>query len=134
MFASKSKSSFEETAPAATSIIGAGTVITGDIQSNGDIRIDGLLIGNLSAAAKILIGNAGEVRGNVTGKYADIQGKVVGDIKVADLLLLRDKANVEGDVFAGKLQVEPSVTFNGHCHMGANIVELNKELPNAVNQ
>ena len=52
MFKSKSKSSFNETVATDTTIIGAGTTIVGNIQSNGDIRIDGVLKGNLSAKAK----------------------------------------------------------------------------------
>jgi len=53
------------------------------------------------------------------------------DIK--EVLQLRGKCNVDGDIFAGKLEVEPSATFNGRCHMGANVVELNIELATAVN-
>ena len=134
MFTSKSKNSFDESNINANTIIGAGTSITGDIESNGDIRIDGKLKGNLKAKAKILIGPDGFVEGNVTGQQADILGKIVGNIQVKDLLHLRGKATLEGDIYAGKLQIEPSVTFNGQCHMGANIVELNSERSNAVNQ
>lgn len=124
----------EENTSVATTIIGAGTTIVGDIESNGDIRIDGTLKGNLNGKAKILIGTEGVVEGNMNANYADIQGKITGNIKVNDLLLLRGRAKIDGDIYAGKLQVEPTVSFNGKCHMGANIVELNAELPNAVNQ
>ena len=134
MFNSRAKSSFDESSVNANTIIGAGTSITGDIKSSGDIRIDGILRGNLSARARILIGPEGSVEGDITGQFADILGKVTGTIKVKDLLQLRGNSTVDGDIFAGKLQVEPSVTFNGHCHMGANIVELNSERTNAVNQ
>lgn len=134
MFNSRSRSGMEENATGATTIIGAGTTIIGDMESKGDIRIDGTLKGNLMAKAKILVGTDGVVEGNMNGNYADIQGRVTGNIRTTDLLLLRGSAHIEGDIYAGKLQVEPTVSFNGKCHMGANIVELNAELPNAVNQ
>ena len=124
MFNSKSKSSFDETPASATSIIGAGTTITGNVQSNGDIRIDGIIKGNLFAKAKILIGAEGAIEGNIDGKQADILGKVTGTIKVADLLYLHGQAVVDGDIYAGKLQIEPTASFNGKCHMGANVVDL----------
>src|SRR6478672_9466173 len=126
MFNSKSKSpsSFDDTSASATSIIGAGTTITGNIQSNGDIRIDGIIKGNLVAKAKILIGAEGVVEGDIDGKQADVLGKVTGKIKVADLLYLHGQAVVDGDIYAGKLQIEPTASFNGQCHMGANVVEL----------
>lgn len=134
MFNSKSKSSFDETTAGSTTIIGAGTTITGNIQSNADIRIDGTLKGNLIGKSKILIGAEGIIEGDVDGKQADVLGKVTGKIKVADLLYLHGKAVVDGDIYAGKLQIEPTAAFNGQCHMGANVVELVTERANAVNE
>jgi cytoskeletal protein CcmA (bactofilin family) len=136
MFNSKSKSSFDETTASSTSIIGAGTTITGNVQSNGDIRIDGVIKGNLVAKAKILIGAEGVIEGDIDGKQADILGKVTGKIKVADLLYLHGKAVVDGDIYAGKLQIEPTASFNGQCHMGANVVDLItiSERSSAVNE
>jgi len=136
MFNLKSKGSFDESSISANTIIGAGTTITGDLASNGDIRIDGTLKGNLSGKAKVLIGPDGIVEGDIEGVTADVLGKVTGMIKVKELLHLRGKAALNGDIYAGKLQVEPTVTFNGQCHMGANVVELNTEraTASAVNQ
>ncbi len=134
MFNAKTKAGFAEITTDNTTIIGAGTTIKGDIESNGDIRVDGKLIGNLHSGAKILIGPGGNIEGNLHGKDADILGKITGKIKVEDLLQLRESANVKGDIYAGKLQIEPTVTFNGQCYMGANIVDLNSEITNAVNQ
>src|SRR4051812_295314 len=113
MFNLKSKGSFDESSISANTIIGAGTTITGDMTSNGDIRIDGVLKGNLQAKAKILIGPDGTVEGDVEGLQADVLGKVVGKIRVKELLHLRGKATLHGDIYAGKLQIEPTVTFNG---------------------
>ena len=133
MFNSKSRAS-NETPAGSNSIIGAGAVITGNIESIGDIRIDGTLKGNLTCKAKILIGADGIIEGDVTGHQADILGTIYGKIKMNDLLYLHGKANVEGDIHAAKLQIETTVSFNGQCHMGANIVELNPELATAVNE
>jgi cytoskeletal protein CcmA (bactofilin family) len=132
MFNSKSKS-FEESSASGNSLIGGGTTIQGNIDSNGDIRIDGVLKGNLSGKGKILIGPEGAVEGDIEGEQADVLGKITGKIKVAGLLNLRGKAFVQGDIYAGKLQVEPTVTFNGQCHMGANVVDIKNELSAAVN-
>lgn len=133
MFKSKSKFSPGESS-GNTTIIGAGTVINGDIESDGDIRIDGLLNGCLFAKSKIFIGPEGTVEGNINGQQADVLGKVTGEIKIKELLQLLGKCDVQGDIFAGKLQVEPTATFNGCCHTGGNVVELKKELGIVVNQ
>lgn len=134
MFNAKAKKNFDEISTGANTIIGAGTVITGNIASKGDIRIDGTLVGNLTAKARILIGPEGSVDGDIEGMQADILGKVIGDVRVKDLLNLRGKALLEGNIYTGKLQIEPTATFNGQCHMGANIVELNAEKASVVNQ
>jgi cytoskeletal protein CcmA (bactofilin family) len=134
MFNSKSKSSSDAAAGNASTMIGAGTTITGDMESNGDIRVDGILKGNLKGKAKIIIGAGGVVEGNIEGLQADIMGRVDGTIKVQELLFLHGKTQVNGDIYAGKLQVEPTAVFNGNCHMGANVVELKKEVATVINQ
>ncbi len=131
MFNAKTKTT--ETPVGSTTIIGAGTIITGDIESSGDIRIDGKLIGNLTSKAKVLIGQEGIVEGDIIGQHADIMGKVTGHIKIDELLQLRGKSNVSGEIITGKLEVEPTASFNGSCHMGANVVGLNAGLGNVVN-
>lgn len=99
-------------------LISAGTVLKGDITSGNDLRIDGTVIGNVKSSAKIIVGTGGLVEGNISGNQADITGKVTGDITAKELLQLRGECLVTGNLYAGKLQVEPSATFNGQCHMG----------------
>src|SRR5215213_3750664 len=127
MFNSKSKSeSHEENVTASASMIGAGTTLKGDITSNGDLRIDGTLRGNIVGSARVIIGANGVVEGDISGQQADIMGKVSGSIKVKDLLQLKNGSVVDGNISAAKLQVEPAATFNGQCHMtGASSEKTN---------
>lgn len=108
-----------------TTLIGTGTTLKGDISSNSDLRIDGTVIGNIHSSAKIVIGANGVVEGDISGAQADIVGKVSGNIRAKELLQLRGECEVTGNLYAGKLQVEPTATFNGQCHMGSNVVEMN---------
>ncbi|OQP52075.1 cell shape determination protein CcmA [Niastella yeongjuensis] len=116
---SKSETSSEVSAPGtgAATLIAAGTTLKGDISSNGDIRIDGTLQGNIQCQAKVIIGSNGSVEGDISGQQADIMGKVAGTIKVKELLQLKGGSYVNGNLYAGKLQIEPSANFNGQCHM-----------------
>ncbi|HUM98105.1 MAG TPA: polymer-forming cytoskeletal protein [Chitinophagaceae bacterium] len=107
-----------------TTIISTGTTLKGDISSKNDLRIDGTIIGNISSSAKIVIGSSGVVEGDLNGNQADVVGKVSGNIRAKELLQLRGDAVVNGNLYAGKLQIEPTATFNGQCHMGANIVDM----------
>lgn len=135
MFTSKSKASQEESASATSnSIIGAGTTITGDIDTTGDLRIDGTLKGNIKSKAKLLVGPSGFIEGNVFCRQADIMGQVTGNLTTTDLLQLKGKAAVAGDIQAAKLLIESTVNYNGQCQMGANIVELKHEVGLVVNE
>lgn len=110
-------------------LIGSGTSIKGDVFITGDLRIDGSLIGSIKGNAKVVIGSTGVVTGDIDCTNADIQGKVQGTLRISELLNLRGEAIIDGDMYTGKLQIEPRVTFNGHCHMGKdqNVVEMNTD-------
>jgi cytoskeletal protein CcmA (bactofilin family) len=126
MFNTKNKNDMQQEKPNGngTTLIGTGTTLKGDISSNSDLRIDGTVIGNVQSTAKIVIGVNGLVEGDISGNQADIVGKVSGNIRTKELLQLRGESVVTGNLYAGKLQVEPTATFNGQCHMGANVVEM----------
>ena len=124
MFNSKNKTDMQQeksNGANGTTLIGAGTTLKGDISSSSDLRIDGTIIGNINSSAKVVIGANGVVEGDISGNQADIIGKVTGNIKSKDLLQLRGDCTVTGNLYAGKLQIEPSATFNGQCHMGGNV-------------
>jgi cytoskeletal protein CcmA (bactofilin family) len=126
-----------ETSASMATILAAGTEIKGKIQSNGDIRIDGLLIGDIQTNARVLVGSSGEVQGDIQAQYADILGKVNGNLKIADLLCLKGNCTVNGNIHTGQLQVDPSAFFNGECHMGkaepmAQVVAIQQDAQHAT--
>ncbi len=110
----------------ATSInlIGNGTTITGDIKSNGDLRIDGTLKGNLSISGKLVVGPSGNIEGNVVCQNADVSGEIHGKVSVTELLSLKASAKLLGDIVTGKISIEPNATFTGTCNMGAVVKNI----------
>ncbi len=98
-------------------IIGAGTNIKGDIDCNGDMRIDGQVVGNIQITGKIVIGKTGNINGQITCKNSEIEGKVDGKIFVSELLVLKSTAAILGDITTTKLAIEPGATFTGNCKM-----------------
>lgn len=104
-----------------TNRIVEGTTIKGDIISQADFRMDGNLIGNFQSGGKIVIGPAGSVTGDIVCKNADIEGKFDGKIQVTEVMNVKSKASIHGEVTVGKLSVEPGADFSASCDMKPNI-------------
>lgn len=103
--------------PQSANLIQAGTSITGDIESNGNIRIDGNLKGTIHTNGKVILGSTGSVEGDIICINADIEGRANGTIKVKELLSFKASAIVSGEIFTDKLSIEPGAKFTGTCHM-----------------
>jgi cytoskeletal protein CcmA (bactofilin family) len=103
-----------------TNRIVEGTTIKGDIISQADFRLDGELIGNFQSKGKIVIGPAGSVTGDIVCKNADIEGKFKGKIQVLEILNVKHKSSIHGEVICGKLSVEPGADFSASCIMKTN--------------
>jgi len=115
-------------------IIGKGTKIVGDITSAGDVRIDGLLTGNIVISGKLVLGPNGMVDGNITSVNAELEGEVKGIVNVTEILSLKSTAKINGDIVTSKLMIEPGALFTGSCNMGAKVKNMvqNPERENAT--
>ena len=94
-----------------------GTKIIGTIITDDDIRIDGVVEGDLQCKGKVVIGQQGLLKGNIECQNAEILGKTQGKITCHDLLVLRQTSQIIGDVITQTLIVEAKAVFNGTCKM-----------------
>jgi cytoskeletal protein CcmA (bactofilin family) len=104
-----------------------GTFIQGDIQSSGDIRVDGVITGTVNCTSKIAIGRTGKVDGDIICGSADIEGQVTGTLKVKDILILKKTAVINGDIVAAKFVMEEGAVFNGTCSMSSRELKHEKQ-------
>ncbi len=98
-------------------IISQGTKIKGDIVANGDIRIDGELLGNISAKGRLVIGPKGRIEGQIVCNNIEVSGYIKGKVTASELLNMKSASQIIGDIIAGKLSVEPGSLFSGTCVM-----------------
>jgi cytoskeletal protein CcmA (bactofilin family) len=103
----------------ARNIIATGTKIKGDLNSDGDFRIEGTVIGTVKAKGKIVIGDTGVVEGEIYCSNADISGTVKAKLEVTELTTLRASSKYTGDIITKKISVEPGALFTGSCQMSA---------------
>lgn len=110
-------------------IIAQGTKITGDFNSDGDFRIDGIIDGNIKTSGKLVVGKEGHIKGTIQGTDAYFEGKFSGKLSLSGTLTLKSTAFIEGDVMVGKLAVEPGATFNVNCAMKGTVKPMTNGEP-----
>ncbi len=95
-----------------------GTIVEGIVKSESDIRVDGTIKGSLTCNAKVIVGPAGFIEGDIKCENAVVEGRITGNIQVAELLYVRETAEISGDVKTNKLTVQSGAIFNVTCEMG----------------
>ena len=99
-------------------IIAKGSLLKGNLNVPGNIRLEGKVVGNVKSKSKIVCGETSVIEGNVNAVNAEIAGKVNGKVKVEELLILKSSCNINGDISTEKLIIESGSKFNGGCVMG----------------
>ncbi len=99
------------------SLLSAGTSVEGRITTDGSIRVDGRLIGDIIAKANAAVGATGTVQGSVEASNVSIAGTVHGNVTATSKLILEEKSVMRGDIRASILVVDEGATFDGHCEM-----------------
>lgn len=110
--------------------ISTGTIVTGDIHSEGDFRIVGKLIGNIHSTGKVVVGQNGIVEGDIYCQNADFSGKIKGNVEVENLLLLKASVSLDGNIITSKLSIESGAQYSGNCNMtktGSKLTNENKQ-------
>ncbi|MCP4054020.1 MAG: polymer-forming cytoskeletal protein [Mesoflavibacter sp.] len=106
-------------------IIAKGTKIVGDFFSEGDLRVDGIIEGNIQTPGKVVVGKDGQISGKLSCSNAYFEGKLTGTLELSGTLTLKSTAHIEGDVITEKLAVEPGATFNVTCEMKSSVKDIN---------
>ena len=99
-----------------STIIGEGYTITGEVQGSSVIRIEGKIIGNVNVDGGVVLGEKGNVDGDITSKTVIIFGIVNGNIKTTQLEI-KKTGYVNGDITTDTLEIELGALYNGKLNM-----------------
>jgi cytoskeletal protein CcmA (bactofilin family) len=100
------------------SIIGPGMKVVGDLETDGTVRIEGFVTGNVLAGKAVVIGKDGGVEGAVVTQDAVISGRLKGKLTADSRLELQATSRIEGEVHAHRMQLEEGAMLNGTVQMG----------------
>jgi cytoskeletal protein CcmA (bactofilin family) len=109
-------------------IIGNGVVLEGKLMSNGNIRVDGVINGDVNANGNVTVGENGEINGEINAENITIGGKVIGRVNAKEKLTLESKCNLRGDLVTKLLVVEAGAKFDGNSNMGNREI-IAKQVP-----
>lgn len=106
--------------PPIRTLIGEGTVITGEIRFCDGLRIDGELHGDVQAEGEgrtlLVISDKARVHGKVRAGHVIINGSIEGPVIADELLELQPKARILGDVKYETLEMHQGATIDGELH------------------
>jgi cytoskeletal protein CcmA (bactofilin family) len=99
-----------------STIIGEGYIFTGDVHGSSVIRVEGKIIGNVQVDGGVILGEKGNIDGDINTKSAIIFGTVNGNIKTTQLEIKRS-GHVNGDITTDSLEIELGAQYNGKLNM-----------------
>jgi cytoskeletal protein CcmA (bactofilin family) len=107
---------------AAETVVGPSVKIQGDLNSEGNIRIEGGVVGKINTSQSVHIGEAAKLVADIQAGNAIIAGEIQGNVRVSGNLILQGSARIAGDISCGILRVEDGAQFTGKCSMkGATV-------------
>jgi cytoskeletal protein CcmA (bactofilin family) len=114
-------SSFEGARTEEATVISKGVKIEGKLSSSGNIRVDGNVKGDIISQGTVVVGENGQVNGQINADSIAIGGNVIGTVRAKEKLSLDSRGNLKGDIIAKTLFVEAGATFNGNSKMGDSV-------------
>ena len=98
------------------SLIGANSNFKGDINTKGTLRVDGTMEGNVNADW-VILGEKACMKGDVTARGIIVGGRVDGNLRAKEIVEIKSKGQVSGDISTNKLTIIEGGMFDGRSSM-----------------
>lgn len=104
-------------------IVGVNTTFVGSVKTDGNVRIDGTIEGDIEILGNLIIGETGRVIATIKAQNVHVSGAVKGEITAVEQLEISPTGKVWGDIITAALHIEPGGLFRGQSAMSTNIDE-----------
>jgi cytoskeletal protein CcmA (bactofilin family) len=108
------------------SFIGSNSVFKGNVDSKGTLRVDGVVLGNISADW-LIVGEKAHITGDITARGIVIGGKIDGNVKAKEIVEIKNKGHINGEITSKKLVIAEGGIFEGKSTMpreDSKVIEL----------
>lgn len=109
-----------------TTIVGSDTVVEGTIITKSSVRIDGTLVGGVSAEGVVILSKNGKIRGNIMAENIIVAGVVEGNMQIREKTNVEPTGEIYGDITTKKLLIDEESIFQGNCYMNRDVKQAGK--------
>ena len=111
--------------------LGKGSRVSGKLNFEGTVRVDGQVEGEIAAQDTLIVGERAVVTAQISGTTIIIRGKVTGDINARKRVEIRAPGRLFGNIVTPSLVIHEGVIFEGHCSMASGAEVRSAEAPKA---
>ncbi len=101
----------------ASTVIGAGIVIEGEVVTDEDISIHGVVRGKVESKDAVAIEQGATVEADVAGTDVSVAGQLTGNVTASERVTIATGARMIGDVKAARFTIQDGAQFKGHVDM-----------------
>lgn len=98
-------------------LIGKSTKFSGNISTEGTIRIDGEILGDVTLSGNLILGEKGRIKGNVKTGNIHLSGIIEGNVVSADQIHISTTGKLYGDISVKNIIIDEGGLFQGNCNM-----------------
>ena len=98
-------------------VLGKTLLFRGELTAEEDVILQGRVEGSIRHASNLIIGTDGSVLGDVYARHLTVEGLVEGDLHCSEAAIVRETAQVRGNIFAPRVGIMEGATFNGRVEM-----------------
>ncbi len=119
-----SKENFKEV----ETIIGPSVKVEGDFKADGNVIIEGQVVGSFKTKKNLRVGEGAKIKASVEAESAWVAGEITGNVLIKNHLELSAQAKIKGDINAQILTMETGAQVNGNVKMGETTMEKSEVL------
>ena len=100
-----------------SSVLGPTLKFKGELTADEDLLIQGQIEGSINHTSKLTIGKEGKLKANVKAEFISVEGQVHGDLAGSTSVVVKESANITGNIFSPVVTLREGSTFNGKIDM-----------------
>ena len=108
------------------SVLGPTLSFKGELRADVDLRIRGKIEGTIQHSSNLKIGKEGKIKAKVNAEYIEVHGEVKGDLSGSKSVVVKDSANITGNIYSPSVSLYEGAKFNGNIDMSGKAQPASK--------